>query len=124
MVRNFYFESAVPRGCDALHPVQVCTIYIVPSSLLFFHRFSLLVVACLPTLHLVTQWLHSKYVTSNKFFFKIIFEYFIDKHLKFFIIRVNVNFAMDHMQADIVFLNVKVVGNDALYKTNPLQGHS
>ena len=38
MVRNFYFESAVPRGCDALHPVQVCTAHIVhvPSSLLFF----------------------------------------------------------------------------------------
>jgi len=36
-------------------------------------------------------------------------------HIKF--IRVNVNFAIDRMQAGVVFLNVKVVGSDIEDKT-------
>ena len=104
-----------------LHPVQVCTIHrgITRRSLKFalFHRFSSLVVVCLPVLHLVTQWLHCKFVTNNKGFIKNIFEYFIEKHLKFWIIRVNVNFAIDHVQAGVVFLNVKGVGSGIRDKT-------
>ena len=51
-------------------------------------------------------------MTCNKVFLKSYLNISLIKHLKFLIIRVNVNFAIDHMQAGVVFLNVKVVGND------------